>query len=111
MSFLRLEATSRLGKENKLIKLDKIINWEKIGKKLKGLYAYEINGEGGQEPYDSLKMFKAILLGQWYTLSDPALEESLKVRLDFLMFTGLEGEVPDETTLCGLWKKLIETNR
>lgn len=100
MSFLTFEAASRLGKENKLMKLAKIIDWEKIGEKLKGLYAYEINGAGGQEPYDSLKMFKAILLGQWYTLSDPELEESLKVRLDFLMFTGLETDVPDETTLC-----------
>ncbi|OED34534.1 transposase, partial [PVC group bacterium (ex Bugula neritina AB1)] len=31
-------------------------------------------------------MFKAVLLGQWYSLSDPNLEESLALRLDFIMF-------------------------
>lgn len=108
MSFLTFEAASRLGKENKLMKLANIIDWEKIGEKLKGLYAYEINGAGGQEPYDSLKMFKAILLGQWHALSDPELEESLKVRLDFLMFTGLETDVPDETTLCRFRNLLMQ---
>ncbi len=108
MSFLKCEAKQRLGKENKLIKLSRIIDWGKIGKQLKGLYLYEINGSGGQKPYDSLKMYKAILLGQWYSLSDPELEEALKVRLDFMMFTGLEGEVPDETTLCRFRNRIIE---
>ena len=108
MSFLMYEAKHRIKKENKLMKLDVIIDWEKIGGKLKGIYAYEVNGKGGQKPYDSLKMFKAILLGQWYSLSDPELEEALSVRLDFMLFTGLEGEVPDETTLCRFRNRLIE---
>ncbi len=108
MSFLMYEAKNRVKKENKLMKLSKIIDWEKIGRKLKGIYAYEVNGKGGQKPYDSLKMFKAILLGQWYSLSDPELEEALSLRLDFMLFTGLEGDVPDETTLCRFRNRLIE---
>ncbi|MFH1798065.1 MAG: IS5 family transposase, partial [Candidatus Omnitrophota bacterium] len=108
MSFLTCEARQRLGKENKLLKLSEIINWDSIGKNLKGMYSYEINGAGGQKPYDSLKMYKAILLGQWYSLSDPELEEALKVRLDFMMFTGLEGDVPDETTLCRFRNRIAE---
>ncbi|MBU0682718.1 MAG: IS5 family transposase [Candidatus Omnitrophica bacterium] len=108
MSFLICEAQNRVKKENKLIKLSKIINWENIRKRLKGMYAYEINGKGGQKPYDSLKMYKAVLLGQWYSLSDPELEEALEVRLDFMLFTGLEGEVPDETTLCRFRNRLAE---
>ena len=31
----------------------------------------------GQEPFDTLLMFKAILLGQWHSLSDAALEQAL----------------------------------
>lgn len=108
MSFLKCEAKQRLGKENKLVKLSKIINWDKIGTNLKGMYAYQTNGNGGQKPYDSIKMYKAILLGQWYSLSDPELEEALKVRLDFMMFTELEGEVPDETTLCRFRNRISE---
>lgn len=108
MSFLACEAKNRVKKENKLVKLSHVINWDSIGKHLKGIYAYEINGTGGQTPYDSLKMYKAILLGQWYNLSDPQLEEALEVRLDFMLFTGLEGEVPDETTLCRFRNRLKE---
>ena len=83
--FLSFEAKKRLGKSNNLVKLDKLLNWQTIGKKLKNFYAYEINKKGGQKPYDNLKMFKAVLLGQWYSLSDPELEEALTVRLDFMI--------------------------
>ena len=41
--------------------------------------------------------------------SDPALEESLRVRLDFIFFTGFDSvtSIPDETTLCRFRNKLI----
>jgi len=54
-------------------------------------------------------MFKALLLGQWHSLSDPMLEQSLRVRLDFLAFTGFSfaGDLPDETTLCRFRNKLV----
>jgi len=47
-------------------------------------------------------MFKVILLSQWYNLSDMGLEEALRVRLDFILFTGFEVEtkVTDHSTLC-----------
>lgn len=45
-------------------------------KKLNKLYKKDIQDKGGERSYDPLKMFKAILLGQWYSLSDPALEEA-----------------------------------
>lgn len=108
MSFLSFEAKKRLGKSNNLVKLEKLLNWQAISVKLKNLYAYEINKKGGTKPYNNLKMFKAILLGQWYSLSDPELEEALTVRLDFMMFTGLESKVPDETTLCRFRNLLIK---
>lgn len=46
-------------------------------------------------------MFKAILLGQWHSLSD--------VRIDFIIFTGFElnDDVPDSTTLCKFRNILI----
>src|SRR4051812_45499955 len=47
-------------------------------------------------------MFKALLLQQWYGLSDPGLEEALLDRVSFRRFCGLalDGATPDETTLC-----------
>lgn len=63
--------------------------------------------------YDTLKMFKALLLGQWHSLSDPGLEQSLRVRLDFLEFSGfsLGGKLPDETTFCRFRNKLVKQNK
>lgn len=108
-SFFMLGAEERIGEKNQLMKLAKLINWEALRSYLKGLYKNEEHSQGGP-PYDTLKLFKGILLGQWHNLSDPKLEESLRVRLDFMLFTGFEvGEdLPDETTLCRFRNKLIE---
>jgi IS5 family transposase len=59
-------------------------------------------GETGRPPYDALSMFKALLLQQWYGLSDPGLEEALLDRVSFRRFCGLalDAATPDETTLC-----------
>jgi len=109
MNFFEFGAVERLGKENKLLKLNQLIDWKRLDKHFKGLYKKDIEDKGGQRPYDPIKMFKAILLGQWHSLSDPELEESLRVRLDFMLFTGFElGEdLPDETTLCRFRNRLI----
>ena len=110
-SFFSFSALDRLSKDNLLVKMNKLLDWKKIEKRLKGFYKLEIQDKGGERPYDPLKMFKAILLGQWYSLSDPALEESLRVRLDFMLFTGfelLDGDVPDETTICRFRNRLID---
>jgi transposase, IS5 family len=47
-------------------------------------------------------MFKALLLQQWYGLSDPGLEEAIRDRLSFQRFLGLslQDPVPDETRIC-----------
>lgn len=108
MSFLLCEAERRIGKENQLIKLSLMLDWERIGSMLTGLYLYDINGKGGQKPYDSVKMFKSLLLGQWHDLSDASLENALRLRLDFMLFTMFEDDVPDETTICRFRNLLID---
>ncbi len=56
----------------------------------------------GRPGWPPLAMLKALLLAQWYGLSDPELEDALADRLSFRRFVGLplDGGVPDETTLC-----------
>ena len=60
-----------------------------------------------------LLMFKAILLGQWHSLSDAALEQALCVRIDFLQFCGLSlsDAIPDATTLCRFRNRLVINDR
>jgi IS5 family transposase len=86
--------------------LDKLINWNPVIYRIEKLYK-EDNGRPG---FPALLMFKALLLAQWYGLSDPELEDCLKDRLSFKQFVGLqmEDDVPDETTLCRFRNRLIE---
>jgi IS5 family transposase len=113
MSFLRKEAEARLGKEHGLMKINQILNWQKIEKIIGSM------GRSGYGPkgYEVIPMVKALILQAWHSLSDPGLEEALKVRLDFMVFTGFEKEAPDETTLCrfrnhitklGIWNKVLK---
>jgi IS5 family transposase len=113
MSFLFAEAQYRL-QESALLKLSQMLDWNKIGQELgdMGRSGY------GPEGYRPIQLFKALILQAWHSLSDPGLEEALKVRLDFMMFTGFEGKVPDETTFCrfrnllvkqDLWEKLLQS--
>jgi IS5 family transposase len=112
MSFFTLGAKDRIKKDHYLVHLEELINWKPIENALRGMHLNEINSKGGPKAYNNVSMFKAILLGQWHSLSDPGLEEALRLRLDFMIFTGFEigDEVPDETTLCRFRNKLIERN-
>jgi IS5 family transposase len=107
-SFFELGLQKHLGYENQLVKLDGLLDWSRFLDILKGVHK-----ESGPTGYCRLKMFKALLLGQWHSLSDPALEQSLRVRLDFLQFTGfaLGDNLPDETTFCRFRNKLIKQNK
>ena len=55
----------------------------------------------GREPWDAVLMFKAIVLGALYNLSDEALEHEMGDRLTFKQFLGLglEDRIPDATTV------------
>lgn len=103
-SFFDIGIASHLGSDNQLMKLDKLLNWQVFSALLS-----DIHGELGPIGYPPISMFKLLLLGQWHSLSDPMLEQSLRVRLDFLRFTGfsLGGDLPDETTICRFRNKLV----
>lgn len=59
------------------------------------------SGLMGAPSYPVLVLFKALLLQQWYGLSDPALEEALGDRLSFRRFCGvpLDQKTPDHSTI------------
>ena len=94
-----------LGANATLERIDGLVKWYRFEKLLKRVRP----GETGRPPYPALKMFKALLLQQWYGLSDPGLEEALSDRLSFRRFCGfaLDAGTPDETTLCRFRQALI----
>lgn len=63
----------------------------------------------GPTGYEPILLFKSLLLGQWHGLSDAKLERALNVRLDFMVFCGLDlhGAVPDNSTLCQFRNALV----
>jgi IS5 family transposase len=107
------------GANETLDRIGTLVKWYRFEKLLGRLHA----AETGRPSYPPLVMFKALLLAEWYGLSDQSLEEALNDRLSFRCFAGLglDGATPDHTTLCrfrndlataGLSEKLFaEMNR
>ena len=95
------ERLSRNKEKYQLLKLKELIDWSAIGVLLDKQRQKSRKDARGNESYDALKMFKAVLLGQWHSLSDEALEHALNVRVDFIVFCDFdEQEQPDHSTLC-----------
>ena len=102
MSFLAYEAAERL-KDSAILELSRIIDWSRF-ERIMGRLGRTNYGPKG---YNTIKMLKALILQNWYSLSDNELEEALRVRLDFMVITGLS-EVPDSTTICRFRNTLIQ---
>ena len=84
-----------------LLKLDQVIDWQPIEQYLNRQRTRYVRDHRGRPAYSLLSMFKAILLGQWHSLSDPELEHSLITRIDFNLFCRFdELSIPDYSTLC-----------
>jgi IS5 family transposase len=105
-SFVEAFASTKLGRNDVLERVLGAVRWYRFEKLLRRL---EPEG-AGRPPYDPLLMFKALLLQQWYVLSDADLEEALNDRVSFRRFMGLglEADAPDHTTLCRFRNRLSQ---
>jgi transposase, IS5 family len=83
--------------KGRLEKISALIDWERITQLVAPIYA----APEGRPSYPPLVMVRALVLGQWYRLSDPELEDALSDRLSFRRFVGLslEDDTPDDATL------------
>lgn len=82
---------------DRLADIDALLDWRPIDAKLRTLHV----ARRGEPPYPPLVMFKILLLGVWYGLSDPETEEAVSDRLSFRRFAGLalEDATPDHSTI------------
>lgn len=98
LSFADAFVDPRLGANERLVKIDGLIDWSALLPLLAGLR----DASTGRPPYAALSMLKALYLQGLYDLSDPGLEEALLDRLSFRRFCGfaLDDATPDETTIC-----------
>ena len=64
-----------------LLKLDQVIDWQPIEQYLNRQRTRYLRDHRDCPAYPLLSMFKAVLLGQWHSLSDPELEHSLTLQM------------------------------
>src|SRR5215468_6580757 len=85
------------GANNFLAEVDALIDWAEVEQELQGIYS----AASGRPSYPLLTLFKALLLQQWYGLSDPRTEEAIGDSISFRRFVGLSlaDTVPDHSTL------------
>lgn len=99
-------ASPKLGRNARLERLAGEVKWYRFEK----LLARLSHDGPGRPPFAPLMMLKALLLQQWYGLSDADLEEAINDRVSFRKFLGLslEAPSPDHTTLCRFRNRLVE---
>ena len=105
-SFVEAFLPDRVGRNEKLERIDQVVDWKKLAKLVNGIYA----SPSGRPSYPPVVMVKTMVLQQWYDASDEAMEEALWDRVSFKRFVGLgiEDDVPDHSTISRFRKRVTE---
>ena len=91
-----------------LLKLDQVIDRQPSEKYLNRQKKRYLRGSPA---YPLLSIFKAVLLGQWYSLSNPTLVHSLITRIDFNLFWRFdELNISDHSTLYRYLNWFVQDN-
>ena len=104
----RYEALSAAG--DPLERLSAVVDFELFRGPLLAALRRSPRNKGGRPPFDPVLMFKILVLQALYSLSDEATEFQIKDRLSFQRFlgVGLEGTVPDATTVWLFRERLVK---
>ena len=92
-----------------LAEMEAVVPWQVLLNLIEPSYPM-ISKKGGRPPYPLSTMLRIHLLQQWYSLSDPAMEEALIEVPTMRRFAGIElisDRIPDETTILA-FRHLLE---
>jgi IS5 family transposase len=81
--------------------MEAVVPWQALIELIEPHYP-KTSKKGGRPPYPLTTMLRIHLLQQWYSLSDPAMEEALIEVPTMRRFVGIElisDRIPDETTI------------
>lgn len=85
-------------KRDPLVEIDALVPWEEFRPVLEGVWR---TPTAARKPMDAVVMFKTLVLGALYNLSDDQIEYQVRDRLSFMRFLGLglQDRVPDAKTV------------
>ncbi|MFW5678603.1 MAG: IS5 family transposase [Rhodosalinus sp.] len=100
-------------KRDPLVEIDAIVPWDEFRPALEAVWRKpdaERKSRAGRKPMDAVLMFKTLVLGALYNLSDDQIEYQVRDRLSFMRFLGLglEDRVPDAKTVWLYREGLVE---
>jgi IS5 family transposase len=113
-------AKKQTKREKFLSEMESVVPWQALIALIEPYYP-KASKKGGRPPYPLATMLRIHLLQQWYSLSDPAMEEALIEVPTMRRFSGIElisDRIPDETTILtfrhllekhGLGEQVFET--
>ena len=95
-----------------LNRLNQIVPWEEFRPLLERIRDKPRSSRAGRKPYDSILMFKCLILQQLHNISDEELEYQLNDRLSWMQFLGLglEDSIPERTSIW-LFKQALSKNQ
>lgn len=101
--------TKRTRKREFLDEMNRVVPWAAL---VELVQPYAPEGRRGRPPFAVEVMLRIHFMQQWFTLSDPAMEEALHDIALFREFTGLswDSRLPDETTILR-FRRLLETHK
>ena len=103
----------KLSKQGDLLeRLNQVVDWDFFRKADEKALNTNKMVNAGPKPYDSLLMFKILILQRYYNLSDEQIEYQILDRLTFCCFLGvsLNDHVPYEMTIWDFRDRLINKN-
>lgn len=109
-SFLSLAQHKKLRSERFLDEMNAVLPWRELLVSIKPFYP---DGALGRKPKEMTMMLKIYFLQQWYSLSDPLMEEEIYDKISFQKFLGIDllsDTVPDETTILN-FRHLLEEHK
>ena len=101
--------TKRTRKREFLDEMERVVLWRAL---VDLITPYAPEGRRGRPPFAVETMLRIHFMQQWFTLSDPAMEEALHDMPLFRDFAGLNWEtrLPDETTILR-FRRLLEEHK
>ena len=101
--------TKRTRKRELLAQMERVVPWAAL---VELVAPYAAQGHKGRPPFAVATMLRIHCMQQWFTLSDPAMEESLHDIALFRDFAGLgwDSRLPDESTILR-FRHLLEKNQ